>query len=65
MDLKAEQCWTRAACYERIADDESAPKEVRLQFAHQANLLRIMGKLAELDDIKRVSQQVHSCTNPA
>ncbi len=50
MDLKAEQCWKRAACYERIAEDKSAPIEMRMRFAHQANLLRIMGKLAELDE---------------
>lgn len=50
MDLKAEQCWKRAACYERIAEDESAPIEMRMRFVHQANLFRIMGKLAVLDE---------------
>lgn len=51
MNLKAEQCRKRAACYERIAEDERAPEEIRKRFAHQANLHRIMGKLAELDDM--------------
>ena len=51
MDLKAEQCRKRAACYERIADDKRAPEEIRMRFAHQAHLLRIMGKLAELDEM--------------
>ena len=55
MDLKAEQCWKRATCYKRTAEDESAPKEMRMRFAHQANLLRIMGKLAELDE-ERISE---------
>ena len=50
MNLNAEQCWKRAACYEKIAGDESAPKEVRVRFAHQANLLRIKGALAALDE---------------
>lgn len=51
MDLRAEQCRKRAACYERIADDKRAPEEIRMRFAHQAHLLRIMGKLAEFDEI--------------
>ena len=51
MDLKAEHCWKRAACCERIAGDESAPKEIRMRFAHQANLLRIKARLAKLDDV--------------
>ena len=50
MDSKADHCWKRAACYERIAGDESAPKEIRMRFVHQANLLRIKARLAELDD---------------
>lgn len=56
MDLKAEQCWKRAACYEKIAEDESAPKEIRIRFAHQANLLRIKGALAEWDEVNASAQ---------
>ena len=51
MDFKAEQCRKRAACYERIAEDESAPKETRMRFLHQANLFRIRGRLAALDEV--------------
>jgi hypothetical protein len=50
MDLKAEQCWKRAACYEKIAEDEGAPIQIRMRFVLQANLLRIMARLAELDE---------------
>ena len=57
MDLKAEQCRKRAACYESIADDKSAPKEIRMRFAHQAHLLRIMGKLAEFDEKSASAQK--------
>ena len=63
MDLKAEQCWKRAACYERMAEDKSAPREVRMRFVHQANLLRIMGKLAGQDK-ENVSAQ-HKDTHAA
>jgi len=57
MDFKAEQCWKRAACYERIAEDESAPKEARMRFLHQANLFRIRGRLAALDEVNALANK--------
>jgi hypothetical protein len=48
--MRAEQCWKRAACYDRIAEDESAPIKTRILFVRQANLLRIMGRLAALEE---------------
>lgn len=50
MTLKAEQCWKRAACCERIAENESAPMKVRRVFVRKANYLRIIGRLAALDE---------------
>ena len=52
MDLKTKQRWERAACYEKIAEDESTRLEIRTWFAHQANLLRIMGNLAQSDEAR-------------
>jgi transposase len=57
MVLNAEQCWKRAACYDRISEDESAPVETRILFVRQANLLRIMGRLAALEEDNRPQNQ--------
>jgi len=52
MDLKAKQRWERAVCYEKIAEDENTRIEIRAWSAHQANLLRIMGRFAEFDEVR-------------
>jgi hypothetical protein len=46
----AERCWKLANCYETMAQHDSAPAAVRVQFARKANLYRIKARLAEQDE---------------
>jgi hypothetical protein len=46
MALSAEAYFKRAAFYEKAADDQSVSREGRILFAHKANWLRILARLA-------------------
>jgi hypothetical protein len=50
MAFTTEQCSKRASAYEKIAEQESAPKAVRMLFARKANSLRIIARLTALGE---------------
>jgi len=52
--LEIERCQARAVSCEKIVEQDSAPIELRMRFAHKANFFRIMAKLAALDEAKRI-----------
>jgi hypothetical protein len=45
MALSAEEWSTKVAFYEKVADDESAARELRMLFARKSNWLRILARL--------------------
>ncbi len=57
MMLEAERCQTRAASCEKIADQDSAPMEMRVRFARKANFFRIVARIDALDETKRIQDE--------